>query len=93
MNPQILVSLASLVVVLPPVVDEEIKAKVTDAFTVMLLTLLVGLIAGALGGALTQISQGASVKDAATVALAGILSGLAAGIRNYYVTRAAAVVR
>lgn len=40
MNPQLLVSMAALVVVLPPVIDEEIKAKVTNAFAVMLLTML-----------------------------------------------------
>lgn len=90
MNPQLLVSMAALVVVLPPVIDEEIKAKVTNAFAVMLLTMLAGLVAAGIGAACTQVANGSTWKDAATVAGAGVASGVLAGLRNYFVTLAAA---
>ena len=84
MSPQLLLALASLAAALPPIVDEAIKAKVTNARMLALYTMLVGVACATVGGALTAMADGSTTSDAWSVALVGLISGVAAGLVNWY---------
>lgn len=88
MNPQILIAAAALVVALPPIVDGWIAQKVTQSSTLSILTMLVGVVFGSIGGGLTQLANGSKFDDALTVFIAGTISGIATGLVNYSTSKA-----
>lgn len=80
----ILASLVTLVVILPPMLDDAIKSRFTSAKMFALACLGIGLGCSAVGALLSQIDDGATARSAATVAVAGVFSGAATGLVNWW---------
>lgn len=73
--------LIALVAMLPGVLDELLKQKMTGK-ALAAATAGIGIAGGLLGALLTQLAAGSTFTDALLTALAGLGGGLAAGIGN-----------